>query len=85
MGGGAVLEAMAELCHHSEEVHVELFGVKLMPNGELEKCSFAYTSKILLTISLYPPKVNYVQGDRNTFASLLQVYMKLLKVDMRNT
>lgn len=76
---------MAELCHHSEEVHVELFGVKLMPNRELEMCNFAYISKILLTISLYPPKVNYVQWDRNMSASLLQVYMELLKVDMRNS
>lgn len=76
---------MAELCHHSEEVHVELFGVKLMPNRELEMCNFAYISKILLTISLYPPKVHYVQWHRNMSASLLQVYMELLKVDMRNS
>lgn len=56
MGGGAVLEGMAGLCHHSEEVHVEQFEVKMMPKGELEQCNVAYTpehtSRALFTVCM---------------------------------
>lgn len=50
MGGEAVVEAMAGLCHHSEEVH----RVKMMPTGKLESYNFACISSILLnTIALF--------------------------------
>lgn len=83
MGGGAVLEAMAGLCHHSEEVHVELFEVETMQKGKLQMYSFAYICSILLTI--LQQLCLLCAWDNNTSALLLLVYLKLLRIDIKST
>lgn len=62
MGGGTVLEAVVGLCHHIEEVHVLLFGVKMVPKGHEKSHNFAHICSTWLKILLWCYLVN-VKGQ----------------------
>ena len=67
MGGGAVLEAMAGLCHHSEWVHVQ-FEVKMTPEGESEMHIFAHLAEHT-TIALFT-ECTGTTGQQSTWSCL---------------